>query len=315
MGVSHHQRLLALSSPLSGGLLPWTRTGCPMRTNKSRQVGASAGGTGNKPLKAALDGRFTAINNQARTQTLLPCAPHERVGNMYGAYPVEADLEHDMPVRHVSGLRHVYRPQGYPREVASGAGSAASQWVPDVEPWRHPMAVEPKIPVPRSQMDLGFEPEEYPRGAGGVRTAEGVNQKRGENQSAVAVLAVLLSLVVLAALGYLARHLLKKRQEGAMLGEASICVRKEDPSPVEKQQNFARITIEIADLSGKSNPGLKRLLSPLTDLFCQPPERSTQPDFCRQSEIADDTRKKPLESGKEKKSTCTCGRAVRLGEQ
>lgn len=75
MGVSHHQRLLALSSPLSGGLLPWTRTGCPMRTNKSRQVGASAGGTGNKPLKAALDGRFTAINNQARTQTLLPCAP------------------------------------------------------------------------------------------------------------------------------------------------------------------------------------------------------------------------------------------------
>ena len=94
-------------------------------------------------------------------------------------------------------------------EVASGAGSAASQWVPDLEPWRNHMgkwcvwvpsercqvhlegqpdpsaaadcedyttcngnvpplclliAVEPKIPVPRSRMDLGFEPEEYPRG-------------------------------------------------------------------------------------------------------------------------------------------------------
>ena len=50
-------------------------------------------------------------------------------------------------------------------------------------------------------------------GAGGVRTAEGVDQKRGEDHSAVAVLAVLFSLVVLAALGYLARQLLKKKQE------------------------------------------------------------------------------------------------------
>lgn len=50
-------------------------------------------------------------------------------------------------------------------------------------------------------------------GAGAVRTAEGVDQKRGENHSAVAVLAVLFSLVVLAALGYLAKHLLKKRRE------------------------------------------------------------------------------------------------------
>ena len=46
-----------------------------------------------------------------------------------------------------------------------------------------------------------------------MRTAEGVDQKRGEDHSAVAMLAVLFSLVVLAALGYLAKQLLKKKQE------------------------------------------------------------------------------------------------------
>lgn len=105
---------------------------------------------------------------------------------------------------------------------------------------------------------------------------------------------------------------------GAVLGEASICARKEDSSPEEKQQNFAKIIIEFEDPSGKLNPNLKGLpsseVSETSSFICQPPERSTQTDFCRQSETADDTRKKPLESGKEKKSTCTCGRAAKLGE-
>ncbi|XP_019465648.1 uncharacterized protein LOC109363736 [Meleagris gallopavo] len=260
----------------------------------------------------------TLCHGQAQYVSWGALSPDERVGNMYGAYPMEADPElgeypRDLPVRRVSGLRRLYQPQGYPREVVSGAGSVASRWVPGVEPWRNHMAVEPKIPIVHSQMDLGFEPEQYPRGAGAVRTAEGVDQKRGENHSAVAVLAVLFSLVVLAALGYLAKHLLKKRREGAMLGEAGICVRKEDPSRVEKRQNLARITIEIEDLSGKSNPNLKGLLSPLTDLFCQSSERFILPDSRKQSEIADES-KKPIESGKERKSTCTCGRTVKLGE-
>lgn len=38
MGVCHQQWLLALSS-LSGGLLPWTVTGCPLWTSESWYVG------------------------------------------------------------------------------------------------------------------------------------------------------------------------------------------------------------------------------------------------------------------------------------
>ena len=49
-------------------------------------------------------------------------------------------------------------------------------------------------------------------GAGGVRPAGSVDQKRGENHLAVGVLAILLSLVILAALGYLAKQLLIKRE-------------------------------------------------------------------------------------------------------
>ena len=49
-------------------------------------------------------------------------------------------------------------------------------------------------------------------GAGGVRPAGSVDQKQGENHLAVGVLAILFSLVILAALGYLAKQLLMKRE-------------------------------------------------------------------------------------------------------
>ncbi|XP_046759504.1 uncharacterized protein LOC107055526 isoform X3 [Gallus gallus] len=184
------------------------------------------------------------------------------------------------------------------------------------------MAVAPRIPSSRSQMDLGFEPEEYPRGAGGVRPTGSMDQKRGENHLAVGVLAILFSLVILAALGYLAKQLLMKRQAGAMLGETGIDTRNKDLlPPLEKAQNVARISIEIEDLTGKSNPNLEGVLystfSRLAALFCQSPQQSSQPVFCRLSEITDDscsdTSKKTPKSGEER-STCCCGRVVELGE-
>ncbi|XP_040514917.1 uncharacterized protein LOC107055526 isoform X4 [Gallus gallus] len=229
-------------------------------------------------------------------------SPDDRAGDMYAAYPMEADLERgedprDLPVGRISGLHHFHRPQAYRGAVA------------------------PRIPSSRSQMDLGFEPEEYPRGAGGVRPAGSVDQKQGENHLAVGVLAILFSLVILAALGYLAKQLLMKRQAGAMLGETGIDMRNKDLPPLEKGQNVARITIGIEDLTGKSNPNLEGVLystfSGLAALFCQSSQQSSQPVFCRLSEITDDscsdTSKKTPKSGEER-STCCCGRAVELGE-
>ncbi|XP_040507018.1 uncharacterized protein LOC121107359 isoform X2 [Gallus gallus] len=269
-------------------------------------------------------------------------SPDDRVGDLYAAYPMEGVLERgkdprDLPVRHVSGLRRFHQPQAYRRDVASGAGSVPSQWVPDFEPWRnrmdlpvrrisrlrsfhqpqaYPRAVAPRIPSSRSQMDLGFEPEEYPRGAGGVRPAGSVDQKRGENHLAVGVLAILLSLVILAALGYLAKQLLIKREAGAMLGETGGDMKNKDPAPLKKPQNLRRITIEIQDLTGKSNPNLKGLPSSKVNIS-QSPQQSSRPDFRRQSEIADDscpdTSKKTPTSGKVA-STCCCGRVVELCE-
>ncbi|XP_040514906.1 uncharacterized protein LOC101751338 isoform X3 [Gallus gallus] len=164
-------------------------------------------------------------------------SPDDRVGDMYAAYPMEADLERgkersDLPVRRISRLRRFHQPQAYPRAVA------------------------PRIPSSRSQMDLGSEAEEYPRGAGGVRPAGSVDRKQGENHLAAAVLAILFSLVILAALGYLAKQLLMKRQAGAMLGETGRDVRNKDPALLKKPRNLTRITIEVEDLTGKSNPNL-----------------------------------------------------------
>ncbi|XP_072182623.1 uncharacterized protein [Excalfactoria chinensis] len=230
----------------------------------------------------------------------------DRVGDMYEAYPMEDDLERlqdprDLPVRRKSGLHHFHQPQGSPRDVALGAGSAASQWDPRFEPWNNRMAVAPQTPYPRSQMDLGFGPEEYPRGAGGVRTAERVEQKQGEYKSAFAVLAVLFSLVVLAALAYLAKQLLMKRQEDAMPVEAGVGMKTKGPAPVVKGKKLSRFIVEIEVRSGNSNSQLKS------------PQQSTQPDICKQSGIAA-TSKKAQELGKQEKNICCCGRAVKLGE-
>ena len=109
---------------------------------------------------------------------------------------------------------------------------------------------------------------------------------------------------------------------GAMLGETGIDTRNKDLlPPLEKAQNVARISIEIEDLTGKSNPNLEGVLystfSGLAALFCQSSQQSSQPVFCRLSEITDDscsdTSKKTPKSGEER-STCCCGRVVELGE-
>lgn len=149
-----------------------------------------------------------------------------------------------------------------------------------------------------------------------MRPAGSVDQKRGENHLAVGVLAILLSLVILAALGYLAKQLLIRREAGAMLGETGGDMKNKDPAPLKKPQNLRRITIEIQDLTGKSNPNLKGLPSSKVNIS-QSPQQSSRPDFRRQSEIADDscpdTSKKTPTSGKVA-STCCCGRVVELCE-
>ena len=101
---------------------------------------------------------------------------------------------------------------------------------------------------------------------------------------------------------------------GAVLGAACICRRKEDPAPVEKGQNFARITIDFDDDSGNSNPNLDGLLSPVAYCLCQPRLPSTLTDFRKQSNITDDRRKRPPRSGRERKSICTCGKPEKRGE-
>uniref|UniRef100_A0A8C2TYI6 TNF superfamily member 13b n=1 Tax=Coturnix japonica TaxID=93934 RepID=A0A8C2TYI6_COTJA len=219
-----------------------------------------------------------------------------RVGDTYEADPMEGDLERlqdsrDLPVRRISGMRRFHQPQGYPRAVA------------------------PQIPYPRSQMDLDFGPEEYPKAASGVRTAEHVEQKQGGYKSAFAVLAVLFFLMVLAALAYLAKRLLMKRQEDAMPFEAEM--RNEDPAPAEKGKSVDRITIEIQDVSGNSQSRRKGLVrcifSPMTTLFRQSPQRSSNLDLHNQSGISG-TNKKALTSGKEEKNICCCGKAVKFDE-
>ncbi len=109
---------------------------------------------------------------------------------------------------------------------------------------------------------------------------------------------------------------------GAMLGETGIDMRNEDLLPLlSTAQNVARITIEIEDPSGNRNPGLKGVLysafSRLAALLCQSPQPSSRPDFCRLSEITDDscsaTSERTPKSGEER-STCCCGRAVELDE-
>jgi len=103
---------------------------------------------------------------------------------------------------------------------------------------------------------------------------------------------------------------------GAMLGETGGDMKNKDPAPLKKPQNLRRITIEIQDLTGKSNPNLKGLPNSKVNIS-QSPQQSSRPDFRRQSEIADDscpdTSKKTPTSGKVA-STCCCGRVVELCE-
>ena len=107
-----------------------------------------------------------------------------------------------------------------------------------------------------------------------------------------------------------------------MLGETGIDMRNEDLLPLlSTAQNVARITIEIEDPSGNRNPGLKGVLysafSRLAALLCQSPQPSSRPDFCRLSEITDDscsaTSERTPKSGEERSMGC-CGRAVELDE-
>ena len=71
-----------------------------------------------------------------------------------------------------------------------------------------------------------------------------------------------------------------------MLGETGRDVRNKDPALLKKPRNLTRITIEVEDLTGKSNPNLEGVLystfSRLAALFCQSPQQSSQPDFRRQ---------------------------------
>ncbi|XP_015706900.1 uncharacterized protein LOC107307923 [Coturnix japonica] len=226
----------------------------------------------------------TPCHGRPRNVAWEALSPDYRVGDTYEADPMEGDLERlqdsrDLPVRRISGMRRFHQPQGYPRAVA------------------------PQIPYPRSQMDLDFGPEEYPKAAGGVRTAEHVEQKQGGYKSAFAVLAVLFFLMVLAALAYLAKRLLMKRQKKTMTFEA--VMKNEDPAPAEKRQPVARITIEIQDVSGDSQSRRKGLVrcifSPITALFRQSPQQSSKLDLCLHSGISG-TSKKALTSGKEEKN-------------
>ncbi|XP_015706713.1 uncharacterized protein LOC107307709 [Coturnix japonica] len=221
----------------------------------------------------------TPCHGQPQNVAWEALSPDDRVDDIQESYPIEGDQERlqdsrDLPAHHISGMYRFHQPQGYPRAVA------------------------PQIPNPRSQMVLGFGPEEYSRVAGGVRTTMRVEQKRGEYNSAFAVLAILFCLVILAALAFLAKRLLMKRQEDAMPFEA---VRKnEDPDPANEGQTIVRFMIEIEDLSGDSMSNLKGLhsaISQINDIFSQSPQRSA-----KQSGIAERS-KKAQKSRKEEKNT------------
>ncbi|XP_040393233.1 uncharacterized protein LOC121059985 isoform X5 [Cygnus olor] len=129
-----------------------------------------------------------------------------------------------LPAGHPSRQYHFLKHQGFSRDVATGAGSASLQWNPDSESWRGHL------------------------GAGGEKSAEVSDHKWGPERTAVVVLAILVCLFLLAALGYSVKRLLKTRQREPLLGEPYFPLWSKDPDNVEKERKMEEIAKEIESL-------------------------------------------------------------------
>ncbi|XP_029862103.1 uncharacterized protein LOC115337828 isoform X2 [Aquila chrysaetos chrysaetos] len=121
-------------------------------------------------------------------------------------------------------------PQQDPRYVDAGAGSA-SQWDPDVEPWRERMGAGEKNPQAADcQQPLTYR--------------------------AALALAILASIVFLAALGQLVKSLLKNRKQEPQLPLVNVAsetdaATSEAKANSEKERKLTQIAMEIEELANK----------------------------------------------------------------
>ncbi|XP_040393198.1 uncharacterized protein LOC121059985 isoform X2 [Cygnus olor] len=155
--------------------------------------------------------------------------PGSHVDSAYSASPLKTGSEpwgnpRALPAGHPSRQYHFLKHQGFSRDVATGAGSASLQWNPDSESWRGHL------------------------GAGGEKSAEVSDHKWGPERTAVVVLAILVCLFLLAALGYSVKRLLKTRQREPLLGEPYFPLWSKDPDNVEKERKMEEIAKEIESL-------------------------------------------------------------------
>ncbi|KAM9593503.1 uncharacterized protein ACIBXB_005174 isoform 2-T2 [Morphnus guianensis] len=121
-------------------------------------------------------------------------------------------------------------PQQDPKYVDAGAGSA-SQWQPDVEPWKERMGAGEKNPQAADcQSPLTYR--------------------------AAMALAILASIVILAALGQLVKSLLKNRKQEpqpplANVASETDAATSEAKANSEKERKLTQIAMEIEELANK----------------------------------------------------------------
>ncbi|XP_071888167.1 uncharacterized protein [Anas platyrhynchos] len=129
-----------------------------------------------------------------------------------------------LPTGHPSRRYSFLKPQGFSRDLSSNVGSASSL------------------------QDSGMEKGKNCMGAGGEKNAEALDHKWMPEHTAVVVLAILVCLFLLAALGYSVKWLLKRRQREPLLGESYFPLRSKDPDDVEKERKMEEIAKEIESL-------------------------------------------------------------------
>ncbi|XP_040393224.1 uncharacterized protein LOC121059985 isoform X4 [Cygnus olor] len=113
------------------------------------------------------------------------------------------------------------------------------------EPWGNPRALPAGHP---SRQYHFLKHQGFSRGAGGEKSAEVSDHKWGPERTAVVVLAILVCLFLLAALGYSVKRLLKTRQREPLLGEPYFPLWSKDPDNVEKERKMEEIAKEIESL-------------------------------------------------------------------
>eukprot|EP00075_Anas_platyrhynchos_P010660 XP_027299913.1 uncharacterized protein LOC106017755 isoform X4 [Anas platyrhynchos] len=116
------------------------------------------------------------------------------------------------------------------------------------EPWGNPRDLSSNVGSASSLQDRGMEEGRNCMGAGDEKNAEALDHKWLPEHTAVVVLAILVCLFLLAALGYSVKWLLKRRQREPLLGESYFPLRSKDPDDVEKERKMEEIAKEIESL-------------------------------------------------------------------